>query len=112
VKNTGNNQEVKFERKYLISWLICGFIMGVLVFIGESMAGRPVPVAIIFVGPISGVIAGGLLFLIEAAQSHRWNFSEVRNTELYWHIYPFAFFVVVTVGFIGGLFGWMKSMFR
>lgn len=113
MKNTDSNDgKVKFEPKYLISWLICGVVMASGVFIGGNISGDPVPVAALFASPLVGLFSGGILFIIDATANYRYNLLEVRNIELVWHIYPIICPFAITFGFVIGIFKMMSRSLR
>lgn len=91
-----NEEKVPFKLKFLVIWLIGGFvfmvIMALVLLFSGQIGGQGVSADKLFmyllVSPLTGLFFGGVGFVFDAAYNWRWQFWNVINYPWIWYLYP------------------------
>lgn len=110
MSNSKDNEDVSFRPSFLISWCLCGIVYSVILFLAGLSAGEiNMAIAGVFFGPVIAIVFGGLLFVLDAAARHRFNFMRVKNHIWVWRLYPLISPFIIVFSLMGGIIGAMMK---
>ncbi|NJM63175.1 MAG: hypothetical protein HC849_28180 [Oscillatoriales cyanobacterium RU_3_3] len=102
-----NESSRKLKKKYLISWTITGFIVGLLISLAALFQSGvdfgTIIAATLIGGPGAMFVFAGMGFFIEGLTKYNWRFGDIEHRAWIWHIYPIlgAFLFVLGITSIG-----------
>ena len=114
--SNGNTENIGFEQRFLISWLIIGAAIGLAIGIAGLGVGYSLVIAFVelpFAGAIIASMYGGLGMLFDGAVRHNWRFREISHPAWVWHIYPIVALLDIVFSIsLGFLINLVKGSFK
>jgi hypothetical protein len=97
-----NESSRTLKKKYLITWIIMGAIIGLAISLASGNDVGTVVTATLIGGPGAMLVLSGMGFFIEGLTKYNWRFGEIEHQSWIWHIYPIfgAFLFGLGVGSI------------
>lgn len=107
-----NSNQLGFQKKYLVSWVINGIVVSLVGFFVELYRGSTSDVLLgPFVFVLGMPLIGLTFFALEGIFSKKFKFAAVEHPQWFWHIYPMVIILGISVGFILTMLG-VKSNSR